>query len=268
MKNVVSLMLMVLLVACGDVNSVPNGGELDNGNNTERPNQEGGEEGVAAEWCGVAISEKGAMQELVDFIGSGESIIDGDLFVEALTSSVFNCLDRYMLEKSESGELEWNWCFDWVGASVLNALCFDGAGEFCVPRNHALQTDPAAYEEVCDYMSTLGYDGWYTSHEWKYDPQTNLLTTICGNVEYVAKVLYFRDNVAILEGHIVGVAWLSGGKSVFEKELYKFEFASGREAFFDCLASAEEYFKLWDDHCQEEGLKNEFLLEYFLSVDL
>ena len=45
--------------------------------------------------------------------------------------------------------------------------------------------------------------GYYSTYQYEYDAKSNTLTTIEDN-KFEAKVLYFKDDTMILEGHILG----------------------------------------------------------------
>lgn len=83
----------------------------------------------------------------------------------------------------------WRFAFKDGGRPILGYILYEnGTGSIYFGPT------PVVDPEDCRYYSTYQYE---------YDAKSNTLTTIKGN-KYEAKVLYFKDDTMILEGHLLG----------------------------------------------------------------
>lgn len=132
----------------------------------------------------------------------------------------------------------------------------DDDGVLYIASHLYRMSNPGWYEEggVAHYLSQQGYDGWYTSGRWSYDSNSNTLHTGVGTGACEAEVLYFDGQTLILKGSVVGM----NVRSEIPYNLYLFELTDEHESFFERRTSREEYFGIWQTHCEEEGIRNEF----------
>ena len=101
-----------------------------------------------------------------------------------------------------------------------------------------------------------GYEGWYTTHQWSYDAESNTIETTVGEDVYVATLLYFADNVAVFEGFLGNIAYTQSKSARNLNNLYKVVFADGRDEYFDKYASHDEYYSLAQECAEELGVEN------------
>ena len=91
------------------------------------------------------------------------------------------------------------------------------------------------------YGPTPGVDPedsrYYSTFQYEYDAKSNTLTTIKGN-KFEAKVLYFKDDTMILEGHLLG-----GYYDEYCRFIMKFSDERREELLNSDIPSYEEWIK-------------------------
>ncbi|MBE6200907.1 MAG: hypothetical protein E7134_01810 [Rikenellaceae bacterium] len=228
---------------------------------------------VEGQWRGVEIPEaifSYDMKAIVDSIVTHEYVkVDDVAFVEKLTQQTLFCIDRYQLREWNTN---WKQGLSWECVMMLDGdapnvsiLRCDGDGKFGVNHNFPDFPDGDCLA-VEDYMhKEFNCNGWYTTHEWSYDAETNTLKTIVGPNIFEAKVLVFGGEYAILEGFVGTMPWMSTNQNEFELYLFKFVDES-RDSFYEGYMSAQEYCDTWDAHCKELGIENVlFTMSFFNS---
>ena len=201
-------------------------------------------------------SSRASMIEVLTMIGQQEGEIDDELFVEKLTSTVFSCQSRFMYIHDKDGEEpdHWSDAHDWVGGQMFYSSCINEDGSLTVRQSIGC-ADP----EFAVYMEGLGYRGYHITEYWNYDASNDLLYTSHDNT-FVAKVLYFDGESAILQGYVYPM-WLYNA-DIYSRstpmELYHFEFVGGnaRERFLEGYElTCEEFVEL---HDQFDAMGSEF----------
>lgn len=227
---------------------------------------------VEGQWRGVEIPEaifSYDMKAIVDSIVAHEYVkVDDAAFVEKLTQQTLFCVDRYQLHEWNTN---WKQGLSWECVMMLDGdapnisvLRCDDDGKFGV--NHTFPDYPDDdILAVENYMrEEFNCKGWYTTHEWSYDAETNTFKTIVGSDTFEAKVLVFGGEYAILEGFVGTMPWMSTNKNEFELYLFKFVDES-RDNYYKGYKSVQEYYDIWAAYCQEYGIENKFSLSYFGS---
>ena len=117
---------------------------------------------------------------------------------------------------------------------------------------------------IAHYLAQQGYDGWYSTHRWSYNADTNVFATVVNGKEkvYEAEVMYFDENTLILKGKIGG---MDVGVEQYDN-LYLFELTDKHDSFFERRTSGEEYYNIWDTYCKANGVENEFNILFFTNT--
>ena len=223
-----ALTLCLGVVACNE--PIDNTKFPDNGIGDES----GGDKGFITSYKGALIPEDNYgvdMTALLNILNQSSGEIDDTLFVDMLSVTLFNCIERYIYIHDLDGEDPdyWSSAADWVGGQMFYDLMMNDDGTlYC---RHSLGTaDP----DFGTYMYDLGYKGCHSTANWRYDAESNTLYT-GADLQYVAQVLYLDDKFAILEGHVYPMAIYEGEgyKRSSPMELYYFKFDSGRNNYLD-----------------------------------
>lgn len=218
---------------------------------------------VEGQWRGVQIPEaifSYDMKAIVDSIVTHEYVkVDDVAFVEKLTSGSFHGAVRFGLNKLKT---DWECLNMYVGGPTTNTLYCDSDGKLYLHDDHNWESAPQLFEAIEGYMrGELGHEGWYTTHSWSYDPETNTLTTIVDEELHEARVLVFEEDYAILEGLVGGMPFL---RDDIELYLFKFSDFTAKE-LIEKYISGEKYYLLWSEYCQRMGIENKFLPSYFMN---
>ena len=162
--------------------------------------------------------------------------------------------------KSES----WLNANELIGYVPVGNMLADDGGVLLFSRKMDVTYNYWFEGHIAHYLAEQGYDGWYSTQRWSYDADTNVFATAVNGKEeiYEAEVMYFDENTLILKGKICGG---DVGTEQYDN-LYLFELTGNHDSFFERRTSGEEYYNIWDTHCEAEGVENEFNLSYFTTI--
>lgn len=263
MRRVLFVLLFGIgLAACstpygefGDISKIP-GVEPGDGNNNYNE---------MTTYKGALLPDNGfygaqGMVEVLKLIEQQDGEIDDVRFVEQLEAKIFDCERRFIYLIDRDGEEPdwWSDASDWCGAQMFYSLALYDDGTF-VQKMHP---SCACVGEEYDYIYKLGHKGWSKRGVWRYDSESDMLYT-SEDERYVAKLLYFDEKCAVLEGHIYPM-WMyedRTGSYNYRREspmeLYYFTFNDGKEDYLDGFELTYEEYSAIIEEYRETYLKFE-----------
>lgn len=175
---------------------------------------------------------------LLRFAESGYEV-DDRLFIEMLTTHDIRFIDEYYYTQKDT------WANEYEGGTQINRMRFSADGEYNVASIPFLFD----WYDMVNYMTSLGYHGYYCTYEWQYHTDTNEFIT-GGNTEDCAYIRYMCGDYVVVEGRIKG-------KSIFEKELYLCKFVEQTQEINNGILAFDEYKAIWEQYCKDNNLSNE-----------
>lgn len=213
------------------------------------------------EYDGVVLPERqlsrDIMNDMLNLIEQQDGRFSDKDLLDALSTKQIKYGAIYCVDDSDTEARVWRNVGEKDGYKTPGNMLADDGGVLLA--SHKLDVTYNYWFEghIAHYLAQQGYDGWYSTHRWSYNADTNVFATVVNGKEeiYEAEVMYFDEHTLILKGTIVGmtISW-----RVYDNHLYLFELTGKHESFFERRTSREEYFGIWQAHCEEEGIWNEF----------
>ena len=229
-KIVFYALLCLILQGCAD-SPIENPPINNENGGSEIGTEEGGEE-VVQTYKGIALpaAECGGekMRAIIELIATQEGEIDDQKLLAKLGKNKLRCTERFAYSAEDVMGIHDCWVDMQTidGRPVLGSVFLKcsqtSSGAQYSFHNFAGFSNPDDAEFFC----SKGYEGYFTQNHWRYSNSSNVLVTnMDGKLGLSAEVLYFDDNVVVLDGHLEGIAWMNGPtKTLFDNELYLLEF--------------------------------------------
>ena len=199
------------------------------------------------------------MVKLLNLIGQQKSQIDDNLFVARLVERVFSCDERFMYIHAKDGSEpdRWSDAGSWVGGRMYYNMSMSEDNTFVQTREPGC----GDWNEAHNYLYNQGIKGTYYNGVWEYDADTNTLYT-SEDGKYVAEVLYFDGEYAVLLGFVYPMSLYNGSEYRRETpmELYGFKFYDTKDEYLEGYITPEEYNALIEEYTRENLMFEDWLL--------
>ena len=223
---------------------------------------------IYTEYDGVVLPERQSsrdiMNDMLNLIEQQDGRFSDKDLLDALSTKQIRSSALYFVYDVGGESESWQNAHEMPGYVPKGNMLADDGGVLLASQKLGV-TDNYWYEgHIAHYLAQQGYDGWYSTHRWSYNADTNVFATVVNGKEkvYEAEVMYFDENTLILKGKIGGV---EVGVEQYDN-LYLFELTDKHDSFFERRTSGEEYYNIWDTYCKANGVENEFDLQLFTNT--
>ena len=217
---------------------------------------------------GVVLPERqlsrDIMNDMLNLIEQQDGKFSDKDLLDALSTKQIKYGAIYYVDDSDTEACVWRNVGEKDGYKTPGNMLADDGGVLLASHKLAVTYNYWFEGHIAHYLAQQGYDGWYSTHRWSYNADTNVFATVVNGKEkvYEAEVMYFDENTLILKGKIGG---MDVGTEQYDN-LYLFELTDKHDSFFERRTSGEEYYNIWDTYCKANGVENEFNILFFTNT--